>query len=597
MALPIEAHALIGDTHSAALVANDGTIDWLCWPRFDSDACFAALLGEQRHGFWRIAPTVPVRRVHRRYVRDTLVLETEFHTDAGTVRLCDFMPLREDTPQLIRIVEAHTGQVPLHLEFAPCFGYGDRTPWARLIPGGVSTKAGPDALFLSTELPLRLEHSHALADFAVPEGQRLAFVLSWHPSHLPPPRKPPDPFLTRADTERWWRAWALRCIHESPWRAQVLRSLITLKALTYSPTGGVIAAPTTSLPERMGGVRNWDYRYCWLRDATLTLLTLLDAGYTQEAQAWRDWLLRAVAGEPDELQILYGVAGERRVTELELPWLPGFAGSRPVRIGNAAVGQLQLDVFGEIADCLYHALRHGVCSDAEAWDVSVHLLRFVERNWDQPDEGIWEVRGGRQQFTHSKVMAWVAMDRMVKTANLRGMRGAQVEQWKALRAQMHADICARGYDARRNTFTQAFGSQSLDASLLLIPMVGFLPPDDVRVHGTVEAVRRELCQDGLVRRYHTHETRDGLPPGEGVFLACSFWLADALALLGREREARELFERLLGLCNDVGLLSEEYDPVAHKMVGNFPQAFSHLALVGTALNLSREGGPGQQRSH
>ncbi|MFP2961535.1 glycoside hydrolase family 15 protein [Myxococcus sp. 1LA] len=597
MALPIEAHALIGDTHSAALVANDGAIDWLCWPRFDSDACFAALLGGPRHGFWRIAPAVPVRGVHRRYARDTLVLETEFHTAEGVVRLCDFMPLREDTPHLIRIVEARSGRVPLRMEFAPCFGYGDRTPWARLIPRGVSTKAGPDALYLSTALPLRLEHSHALADFHVPAGQRLAFVLSWHPSHLPPPRQPPDPFLTREDTERWWRAWTHRCVHESPWRAQVTRSLITLKALTYSPTGGVVAAPTTSLPERMGGVRNWDYRFCWLRDATLTLLTLLNAGYTQEAQAWRDWLLRAVAGEPDELQILYGVAGERRVTELELPWLPGYAGSRPVRIGNAAVGQLQLDVFGEIADCLYHALRHGVCSDAEAWDVSVHLLRFVERNWDQPDEGIWEVRGGRQHFTHSKVMAWVAMDRMVKTAHLRGMRGAQVERWVALREQMHAEICARGYDARRNTFTQAFGGEALDASLLMIPLVGFLPPHDARVRGTVEAIQRELCLDGLVRRYHTHETRDGLPPGEGVFLACSFWLADALALMGRHGEARELFERLLSLCNDVGLLSEEYDPVAHKMTGNFPQAFSHLALVGSAFNLSREGGPGQERSH
>ncbi|WP_426756008.1 glycoside hydrolase family 15 protein [Myxococcus sp. Y35] len=594
---PIEDHALIGDTHSAALVARDGTIDWLCWPRFDSDACFAALLGDGAHGFWRIAPAVPVRRVHRRYVSDTLVLETEFHTDTGAVRVCDFMPVREDTPRLVRIVEGVSGHVPLHMVFAPCFGYGDRTPWARLVLGGVSTKAGPDALYLATDLLLRLEHSHVCADFHLAAHQRRSFVLSWHPSHLPPPRLPQEPVLMRKDTQQWWRAWAGRCIHESPWREQVMRSLITLKALTYSPTGGLVAAPTTSLPERLGGVRNWDYRYCWLRDATLTLLTLLDAGYTQEALAWRDWLLRAVAGEPDELQILYGVAGERRVTELELPWLPGYSGSRPVRIGNAAVSQLQLDVFGEIADCLYHSLRHGVRSDDEAWDVSVHLLSFVEDHWHEPDEGIWEVRGGRQQFTHSKVMAWVAMDRMVKMAQMRGMHGAQVEHWMALREQMHAEVCARGYDARRNTFTQAFGSQALDASLLMIPLVGFLPPEDPRARGTVEAIQRELCYEGLVRRYHTHETQDGLPPGEGVFLACSFWLADALTLMGRRHEARELFEHLLSLCNDVGLLAEEYDPTTHRMVGNFPQAFSQLALVGTALNLSREGGPGQQRSH
>ncbi len=595
MAASIEDHALIGDTHSAALVAKDGTLDWLCWPRFDSDACFSALLGGEKHGFWRITPDVPVRRVHRRYVRDTLVLETEFHTDTGAVRLCDFMPLREDTPRLVRIVESLSGTVPLRMEFAPCFGYGDRTPWARLIPGGVSTKAGPDALYLATDLPLRLERSRALADFRVPERQHQAFVLSWHPSHLLPPRRPQAAHLMREDTLCWWHAWTRQCLHQSPWRPQVMRSLITLKALTYSPTGGLVAAPTTSLPERMGGVRNWDYRFCWLRDATLTLLTLLDAGYTQEALAWRNWLLRAVAGEPEELQILYGLAGERRVTELELDWLPGYEGSRPVRIGNAAVSQLQLDVFGEIADCLYHALRHGVCSDDEAWDVSVHLLRFVEDHWTEPDEGIWEVRGGRQQFTHSKVMAWVAMDRMVKTARLRGMRGAQVDHWVALRARMHAEICARGYDARRNTFTQTFGNKALDASLLLIPLVGFLPPDDPRARGTVEAIERELAYEGLVRRYHTHETRDGLPPGEGVFLACSFWLADALAMMGREHEARERFEHLLGLSNDVGLMSEEYDPTARRMTGNFPQAFSHLALVSTAMNLARGAGPGQQR--
>jgi GH15 family glucan-1,4-alpha-glucosidase len=594
MALPLEAYALIGDTQSAALVGNDGSIDWLCWPRFDSDACFAALLGNADHGHWRIAPLIPVRDVRRRYQPDTLILETELSTDAGTVRIFDFMPVRSNGPELIRIVEGVSGQVPLRMELAPRFGYGDRTPWLSLSPGGASTMAGPDALFLHADVPLRVEDSRVVADLVLRQGERMPFVLSWHPSHLPPPGRP-DPIGTLVETQRWWHEWVRHCVHEGPWRPQVVRSLITLKALTYSPTGGLVAAPTTSLPERLGGVRNWDYRYCWVRDATLTLLALLNAGYTQEALAWRNWLLRAVAGEPDELQIMYGVAGERRLAELELPWLPGYEASRPVRIGNAAVGQFQLDIFGEIADCFYQARLRGVPPDSEAWDVGVRMMRFVEERWREPDEGIWEVRGGRQHFTHSKVMAWVAMDRLVKAARLRGQHGEQVEHWKALRERMHEEICERGYDARRNTFTQTFGGSALDASLLLIPAVGFLPPEDPRVRGTVEAIQRELCHDGLVRRYHTHETQDGLPPGEGVFLACSFWLADALLLLGREDEARELFERLLGLSNDVGLLAEEYDPRARRLVGNFPQAFSHLALVCTAQNLSRREGPGQQR--
>ena len=594
MALPLEAYALIGDTQSAALVGRDGSIDWLCWPRFDSDACFAGLLGNETHGYWRIAPSIPVRDVHRRYLPDTLILETELRTDAGTVRLFDFMPVRSNGPTLVRIVEGVSGQVPLRLELSPRFGYGDRTPWLNLLPGGASTKAGPDALFLHADPPLRAEDHTVVADLVLRQGERVPFVLSWHPSHLPPPARP-DPIGALVETQRWWHEWAGRCIYEGPWRGPVVRSLITLKALTYSPTGGLVAAPTTSLPERLGGVRNWDYRYCWVRDATLTLLALLNAGYTQEALAWRDWLLRAVAGEPNELQIMYGVAGERRLVELELPWLPGYEGSRPVRIGNAAVGQLQLDIFGEIADCLYQARLRGVPPDPEAWDVGVHLLRCVEERWHEPDEGIWEVRGGRQHFTHSKVMAWVALDRAVKAAALRGLHDEQVEHWKALKDRMHEEICARGFDARLNSFTQAYGNTTLDASLLMIPLVGFLPPEDPRVRGTVEAIQRELCHDGLVRRYHTHETQDGLPPGEGVFLACSFWLADALVLLGREDEARELFERLLGLSNDVGLLAEEYEPRAGRLVGNFPQAFSHLALVSTAQNLSRREGPGQQR--
>ncbi|NMO13996.1 glycoside hydrolase family 15 protein [Pyxidicoccus fallax] len=595
MALPLEAYALIGDTQSAALVGRDGSIDWLCWPRFDSDACFAALLGNVDHGRWRVAPRIPVRDVRRRYQPDTLLLETELHTDTGTVRLFDFMPVRSNSPELIRIVEGVSGEVPMRMELSPRFGYGDRTPWLNLSPGGAITKAGPDALFLHADLPLREENATVVADFTLRQNERVPLVLSWYPSHLSPPARP-DPIGALVETQRWWHHWVSHCTYTGPWRQQVVRSLITLKALTYSPTGGLVAAPTTSLPERLGGVRNWDYRFCWVRDATLTLLALVNAGYTQEAVAWRDWLLRAVAGEPDELQIMYGVAGERRLTEVELSWLPGYEASRPVRIGNAAVGQLQLDVFGEIFDCFYQARLRGVPPAQEGWDVAVHLIRCLEERWREPDEGIWEVRGGRQHFTHSKVMAWVALDRAVKAAALRGVAGEQVEHWKALRDEVHAEICARGYDARRNTFTQTFGGTALDASLLLIPLVGFLPPEDPRVRGTVEAVQRELCHDGLVRRYHTHETQDGLPPGEGVFLACSFWLADALLMLGLRNEARELFERLLGLSNDVGLLAEEYEPRAGRMVGNFPQAFSHLALVSTAQKLSCDGvGPGQQR--
>ncbi|WP_256445494.1 glycoside hydrolase family 15 protein [Pyxidicoccus parkwayensis] len=595
MALPLEAYALVGDTQSAALVGTDGSIDWLCWPRFDSDSCFAALLGNEDHGRWRIAPGIPVQHVRRRYRPDTLVLETELHTATGVIRLHDFMPVRAESPELIRIVEGVSGRVPVRFELVPRFGYGDRTPLVRVLPGGASARAGPDALFLHTDQPLRLEDARLLTDFTVHEGERVSFVLSWHPSHLSPPPVRSEPLAALENTCRWWTQWARRCTYQGPWRSQVMRSLITLKGLTYSPTGGLVAAPTTSLPERLGGVRNWDYRYCWVRDATLTLLALLHAGYTQEARDWRDWLMRAVAGEPDELQIMYGVAGERRLTELELPWLPGYESSRPVRIGNAAVNQLQLDVFGEIADCLYQARMHGVPPDDEAWDVGVHLLHFVEEHWQEPDEGIWEVRGGRQQFTHSKVMAWVAMDRAVRSATLRKLDGAQLEHWRTLRDRMHADICANGYDARRNTFTQTYGGTALDASLLLLPLVGFLPPEDPRVRGTVDAIQRELCHGGFVRRYHTHQTRDGLPPGEGVFLPCSFWLADALALIGREDEARELFEHLLSLCNDVGLLSEEYDPERRRLLGNFPQAFSHLALVRSAQNLSRAQGPHRQR--
>ncbi len=593
MALPLEAYALIGDTYSAALVGNDGSIDWLCWPRFDSDACFAALLGNESNGRWRVAPSVPVRSVRRRYRSGTLVLETDFETAEGRVRLIDFMPMRNSEPDIVRIVQGLEGHVPMRMEAALRFGYGDRTPWLRSTSCCVSAKAGPDATLLRTRLPMRVEEGTVYCDFSVAAHEQVPFVLTWFPSHEQPPHSV-EAFSALDETCTWWRQWSERCVHEGPWREQVMRSLITLKALTFSPTGGIVAAPTTSLPEQLGGVRNWDYRYCWLRDATLALLTLLDAGYTEEARAWRDWLLRAVAGEPSELQIMYGVAGERRLLEMELPWLSGYEGAHPVRIGNAAERQLQLDVFGEVMDCLHQARSAGVSPDEEAWDLQRHLLTFIEQAWEQPDEGIWEVRGGRRHFTHSKVMAWVAVDRAVKSAERYGLEGP-LDEWRRLRARIHAQVCERGFDTRLNSFVQTYGSRELDASLLMIPLVGFLPPEDPRVRGTLEAIQRGLCHDGLVHRYDTRQVPDGLPPGEGVFLACSFWLADNLALMGREAEARELFERLLALCNDVGLLSEQYDVERRRLVGNFPQAFSHLALVTTAQNLSRGEGPGQQR--
>ncbi len=593
MPLPLEAYALIGDTQSAALVGTHGSIDWLCWPRFDSDACFAALLGDERHGRWHLAPVAPVRHVRRRYRPGTLVLETDLTTEDGTVRLVDFMPPRGEAPDVVRIVQGLSGRVPLRMELSPRFGYGDRTPWLRTRPCALTAKAGPDAVLLRTDVPLRVEAYRVLSDFTVAEGQHVPLVLTWYPSHQREPR-PVEPFVALAETQEWWHAWSSRAAAHPPWDEAVRRSLITLKALTYSPTGGMVAAPTTSLPEHLGGVRNWDYRFCWLRDATLTLLTLLDAGYTEEAEAWREWLLRAVAGEPEELQIMYGVAGERRLTEVELPWLPGYGASTPVRIGNGAVDQRQLDVFGEVMDCLHQARLAGLNGNGETWDLQRHLLRFVEHHWEEPDEGIWEMRGGRRHFTHSKIMAWVALDRAVKSAE-RFHLEAPLSDWKRLRARMHAQICERGYNPSRRSFVQSYGDTTLDASLLMIPLVGFLPATDARVRGTVEAIQRELCHEGLIRRYDTRQPADGLPPGEGVFLACSFWLADNLSLMGHVEEARALFERLLGLCNDVGLLAEQYEPEQRRMLGNFPQAFSHLALVTTAQNLSRAEGPVHKR--
>jgi len=582
----IEDYALLGDTQSAALVGRDGSIDWLCLPRFDSGACFASLLGDSRHGRWLLSPAGPVARTRRRYRPGTLILETDFDTEGGTVRLIDFMPLRDRNPDVVRIVEGLRGQVRVHMELVIRFDYGSIVPWVRTVDGVLRAVGGPDSLYLQTPVETRGEGLTTVADFVVSVGERVPFVLTWNPSHLPPVEST-NPERALTETEEWWKDWSGRCTYKGPWREQVLRSLITLKALTYAPTGGIVAAPTTSLPEAIGSVRNWDYRYCWLRDATFTLNSLMAAGYQEEACAWRDWLLRAAAGDPAQLQIMYGPAGERRLTELELDWLPGYEGSAPVRIGNAAVHQLQLDVYGEVIGALHEARRVGIESDEFSWPLQQHLLEYLETGWRQPDEGIWEVRGPRRHFTHSKVMAWVAVDRAVKDIERYGLSG-DAERWKHLRETIHTEVCQKGYDPARQSFTQYYGGTELDASLLMIPLVGFLPPGDVRVRTTVEAIERELCHDEFVRRYQTSESGhvDGLPPGEGVFLACTFWLADNYWLLGRQAEARKLFERLLTLCNDVGLLSEQYDPTARRLLGNFPQAFSHVSLINTATSLS-----------
>ena len=593
MASRIEDYALIGDCQTAALVARDGSIDWLCLPRFDSGACFAALLGTPEHGRWLLAPAGEVRNVRRRYREGTLVLETEYETDSGAVTVIDCMPPRSREPDLVRLVVGRRGQVPMRMQFVVRFDYGSVVPWVRRIENGIRAVAGPDTVELYTGVPLRGENLTTVADFTVSEGQRVPFVLAWHFCHEPVP-PPIDPEETILHTERWWQEWSGRCTYQGPWREAVVRSLITLKALTYAPTGGIVAAATTSLPERLGGVRNWDYRYCWLRDATFTLYALISGGYTGEACAWRDWLLRAVAGTPAQLNIMYGLGGERRLTELELDWLPGYEGSRPVRIGNAAYRQFQLDVFGEILDLLHQVRRAGLAPDENAWRVSRALLQFLESAWREPDEGIWEVRGPRRHFTHSKVMAWVAFDRAVKAVERFGLEGPH-ERWRALRDTVHEEVCREGYDVERNTFVQYYGGEGLDASLLMIPLVGFLPASDPRVRGTVEAIERHLVTEGLVARYPTRPDVDGLPPGEGAFLACTFWLADNLALLGRHDDARRLFESLLELRNDVGLLSEQYDPSSHRLVGNFPQAFSHVGLINTARNLSRPGGPAEHR--
>jgi GH15 family glucan-1,4-alpha-glucosidase len=589
----IEDYALVGDCETAALVGRDGSVDWFCLPRFDSGACFAALLGTPDHGRWRIAPAGEVRAIRRRYRDGTLVLETEYETEDGAVRLVDCMPLRTEVPDLVRVVEGLRGWVSMRLELTIRLAYGSLIPWVRRRDDGIVAVGGPDALRLRTPVALRGEDYRTVADFTVAEGQRVPFTLSWFPSHRPEP-EPIDPLKAVETTTSAWQAWSGRCSFSGPWRDAVVRSLITLKALTYAPTGGLVAAPTTSLPERLGGVRNWDYRYCWLRDATFALYALMIGGYVDEARAWREWLLRAVAGQPSQARILYGVAGERLLPEWELPWLPGYERSAPVRIGNAAAGQFQLDVYGEVADALHCARRVGLEPDENAWRLEKGLVDFVEANWSEPDEGIWEVRGPRRPFTHSRVMAWVALDRAVKGVERFGLDGP-VERWRKVRDAIHADVCRHGYDAERGAFVQFYGSKLLDASLLMIPLVGFLPCDDQRVRRTVEAIERHLARDGFVARYHTHPDVDGLPPGEGAFLPCSFWLADNLALLGRRAEARALFERLLAVRNDVGLLAEEYDPDAGRLLGNFPQTFSHVGLVNTARNLTEGGGPAEHR--
>jgi GH15 family glucan-1,4-alpha-glucosidase len=585
MTAPIENYALIGDLQAAALVERGGSIDWLCFPRFDSGACFASLLGNEENGRWLLAPLrggTPTRR----YLHDTMVLETTWETPDGVVRVFDFMPPRGKAPDVVRIVEGVSGSVRMRSELVIRFDYGHVVPWVRREDGGRIAVAGPDALSFRTPAPTRGERMRTVSELTVEEGQRVPFVLTWYPSHEPSPGKI-DAELALAETESFWRDWNARCKVPLPaeWRDLLHRSLMVLKTLTYAPTGGIVAAPTTSLPEFIGGVRNWDYRYCWLRDATLTLLALLQADHVDEALDWRSWLLRAVAGDPADLQIMYGVGGERRLTELELRWLAGYEGSRPVRIGNAASEQLQVDVYGEVMDALYQARAHGLAEERTAWQLQKTLLRYLDRMWQEPDEGIWEIRGERRHFVHSKVMAWVAFDRAVRSVEEHGLDGP-VDQWRAARDEIHAQVCDRGYDASLGSFVQSYGSAQLDASLLLVPLVGFLPADDPRVAGTIAAVERELVEDGFVLRYRTHaDGVDGLPPGEGVFLPCSFWLVDCYELIGRHDDAHRLFERLVGLANDVGLLSEEYDPRAERLVGNFPQAFTHLALVNTAFNV------------
>jgi GH15 family glucan-1,4-alpha-glucosidase len=589
MPLPIEDYAVIGDTETAALVGRDGSIDWLCAPRFDSGACFAALLGGPEHGRWSIAPREPPIASRRRYVGDSVTLETTFETDTGVATLVDCMPHQPGHSEVIRLVHGVRGEVALRLDLVIRFDYGSIVPWVRTIDGVLRAIGGPDAVAVWSDVPLHGEGLTTKADFTVHAGETLAFRLVWYPSHDDVPAAI-DAVEAVERTGEWWAAWAGRCAFHGRWRDAVVRSLVTLKVLTFAPTGGIVAAVTTSLPEHLGGVRNWDYRYCWIRDATFTLNAFLAGGYTEEAVAWRDWLQRAAGGDPSKLQILYGPAGERRLPELALGFLPGYEGSAPVRIGNAAADQHQLDIFGELMNSMHLARLAGIAPDPNVWALQKALMRVVDQRWREPDEGIWEVRGPRRDFTHSKVMAWVAFDRAVKAVEELGFDGP-ADRWRTTRDAIHREVCTHGYHGGRGAFVQHYGSTELDASLLMIPLVGFLPADDERMIGTVRAVEHDLLADGFVSRYRATpdaERVDGLPPGEGTFLACSFWLAANYALQGRRDDARALFERLLAVRNDVGLLSEEYDARARRFLGNFPQAFSHVALVNTARLLSAD---------
>ena len=586
LSLPIEDYAIIGDCHTAALISKQGSIDWLCFPHFDSGACFAALLGTAEHGHWSIAPAESIRNIRRTYRGDTLILETEFETENGSVVLVDCMTPRDDVPQVVRMIVGKRGQVRMRMDLVMRFDYGSVVPWVRKSERGITAIAGPDKLTLCTEVPLHGERFTTVGDFTINQGQQISFDLAWCPSHQKA-SKPVDPARAIQETQQWWEQWSSRCSYQGKWRDAVVRSLIVLKALTFLPTGGIVAAPTTSLPEKLGGVRNWDYRFCWVRDATLTLYSMVSAGYLDEARDWREWLLRTVAGSPSDLSIVYGLHGERRLTELELDWLPGYQESAPVRTGNAAYQQFQLDIFGELINTLFQCRQAGLEPRDGSEGVALALLEFLEGAWNKPDEGIWEMRGPRRHFVHSKVMAWVALDRAVRAVD-KGWVRADATRWRTLRNEIHDQVCQSGFDSGLNSFVQFYGSQHLDASLLMMPLVGFLPADDPRMLGTVKAIEENLIQNDFVGRYTIDPAVDGLPHGEGEFLACSFWLADNYILQGRRKDGERLFERLLSIRNDVGLLSEEYDPVKKRLLGNFPQAFSHVGLVNTAFNLRKD---------
>ena len=595
--LAIEDYGLIGDCASCALVGKNGSIDWLCLPRFDSAACFAALVGTAENGRWKLAPSEAGARSTRRYHDNSMVLETLFETASGTVAVIDFMVVDAANPTVARVIEGRTGRVAMATPMGLRFDYGTSVPWVTRLPdgGGVSAIVGPDMVIVRASVPLEGEHMRTVAKFTVTAGERAWFTLTYGASCDPAPAAV-DAIAALAETDAHWNDWCKRCTYQGEWRDAVLRSLLVLRALTFDRTGGIVAAATTSLPEQLGGVRNWDYRFCWLRDATLTLFSLMKGGYYQEAGRWRDWLHRAVAGSPEQVQIMYGIAGERHLAEWEVPWLAGYQGAAPVRIGNAASDQLQLDVYGEVMGALHQARRGNIEQAEASWDVQLGLINHLGKIWREPDDGIWETRGGRQHFTYSKVMAWVAFDAMIKDVEQHGLEGP-VDQWRSIRDEIHATVCREGFNHDKNSFVQYFGASVLDASLLLIPLVGFLPHDDPRVLGTVRAIEQDLLSDGFVKRYETTTTKDGLPPGEGAFLACSFWLVDCMHMQGRKDDARAMFARLLALRNELGLLSEEYDPAAKRMTGNMPQAFSHTALIASAMNLSDTGPALARQSH